>query len=172
MIYTAPQYTKERERSDMADLEVLGSISFDLNINKDESIKKAFISLVGKLGTREFLEEYSQLYTTLLRISSEREAQKIFNVDGIDFSNTLFYTNTLPEDTLLYSTASDTPTKKDNIYLEPIENTLDTFLFPEENLFTSVPNTKETDQKLQDLFIVLQEISISTEGINYEKEIF
>lgn len=65
--------TEEREKSDMADLEILGSITFDLEINKKEEIKGAFISLVSKLGTKEFLEEYGILYTKILAIKVQRD---------------------------------------------------------------------------------------------------
>ncbi|KAH9387023.1 uncharacterized protein NEMAJ01_1919 [Nematocida major] len=72
MLESAPLYTKEREKSDMADLEVLGSLSFDLSINKDEKIKEAFVSLVSKLGTKEFMLEYSALYSKILAIHERR----------------------------------------------------------------------------------------------------
>lgn len=73
-------YTTEREKSDMADLEILGSISFDLEINKKDEIKKAFVSLVSKLGTKEFLEEYSTLYNTILTVRTERE-NSLFSIE-------------------------------------------------------------------------------------------
>ncbi|KAI5160135.1 hypothetical protein NEAUS03_0903 [Nematocida ausubeli] len=74
MLKALPLYTKEREKSDMADLEVLGSISFDLHINKNEEIKNAFVSLVAKLGTMEFLEEYCALYNKIMQIYKGRGA--------------------------------------------------------------------------------------------------
>lgn len=80
MLRTYGLNTLEREKSDMADLEVLGSISFDLKINKKEEIKRAFISLVSKLGTQGFLEEYSVLYTKILAVRMSRESS-LFSAD-------------------------------------------------------------------------------------------
>ncbi|OAG32863.1 hypothetical protein NEIG_01742 [Nematocida sp. ERTm5] len=85
MLKTRPLYTKEREKSDMADLEILGGISFDLHINKDEEIKNSFVSLVGKLGTREFLEEYCVLYSRIMAIRNER-GQSIYYADIPQFA--------------------------------------------------------------------------------------
>lgn len=77
MLRVSSLYTKEREKSDMDDLEILGSITFDLQINKDEAVKKAFVSLVSKLGTQEFLQEYSLLYSKIVSISRANKC-KIF----------------------------------------------------------------------------------------------
>ncbi|OAG29987.1 hypothetical protein NEDG_01534 [Nematocida displodere] len=79
-------HSKEREQSDMADLEILGSISFDLEINKDEAIKNSFISLVEKLGTKDFLEEYGALYKKILAVQKRKETDEIFSLAGIDAS--------------------------------------------------------------------------------------
>jgi len=98
MLKIPPILTKKREKSDMEDLEVLGHIAFDLKINKDEAIKKAFMSLVGKLGRKEFLEEYSDLYTHILKISEEARKSTSMDLTGIGAeslpcSNFLLYTD-------------------------------------------------------------------------------
>ncbi|KAI5185811.1 hypothetical protein NEHOM01_1088 [Nematocida homosporus] len=73
MLWVPALKTKKRETSDMEDLEVLGSIAFDLQINKEDRIKKAFVSLVDKLGTPEFLPEYSELYQYILTLAKVKE---------------------------------------------------------------------------------------------------
>ncbi|KAI5192571.1 hypothetical protein NEMIN01_2084 [Nematocida minor] len=90
MLKALPLNTKEREQSDMADLEILGSISFDLKINKESEIKNAFVSLVSKLGTREFLEEYSILYSKILVIHKEK-SNSLFHpcVSELEFEHSI-----------------------------------------------------------------------------------
>lgn len=75
MLHTPPLYTNERKKSDMEDLEMLGSITFDLKMNKEKKIKNSFISLVSKLGTKEFLLEYTELYKTILARAEERKEE-------------------------------------------------------------------------------------------------
>lgn len=87
MIPAPRMYTKERERSDLEDLEVLGSISFDLEINKEEEIKASFVSLVGKLGSELFLHEYAALYKKLLVLKQLRDEKKVLDLEGIEITD-------------------------------------------------------------------------------------
>lgn len=87
MIPAPRMYTKERERSDLEDLEVLGSISFDLEINKEEEIKASFVSLVGKLGSELFLHEYAELYKKLLALKQLRDEKKVLDLEGVEITD-------------------------------------------------------------------------------------
>ncbi|KAI5192561.1 hypothetical protein NECID01_1993 [Nematocida sp. AWRm77] len=84
MLKALPLFSKSREQSDMDDLEILGSISFDLGVTKDEKIKQAFVSLVEKLGTEEFLQEYAELYSSLLSIARRRALADVLDLEGTE----------------------------------------------------------------------------------------
>lgn len=87
MLLSPPLLSKPREIEDMEDLEVLGSISFDLNLTKNPPIKDAFISLVSKLGTRDFLREYSLLYQELLLQADSKRKNEVISFEEIDLSS-------------------------------------------------------------------------------------
>lgn len=84
MFKTCPFGTKAREQSDMEDLEVLGSISFDLGVAKEAPIKQAFISLVDKLGTPEFLAEYRELHRFLLSTAQKQAVREILDLEDVE----------------------------------------------------------------------------------------
>ncbi|KAI5171002.1 hypothetical protein NEFER03_0404 [Nematocida sp. LUAm3] len=86
MLLSSSLLSRSREIEDMEDLEVLGSISFDLHLTKSQVIKDSFVSLVSKLGTKEFLQEYALLYKELLFHSEEKRKNEVISFEEIDLS--------------------------------------------------------------------------------------
>lgn len=72
MLASPGLYTPGRVDADMADLEVLGGLTFDLEINRDQGIRDAFVRLVGVLGTERFIEGYVLLYRKILDVLDKR----------------------------------------------------------------------------------------------------
>ena len=112
MIVPYRMYSKQREQSDMEELEILGSITFDLQINKEECVKKAFQSLVQKLGTKEFTYEYSVLYMLIVRVAEHKRKNDVIDMSDIDIS-TLPYRNEMDVYSEMY--------KYNSVYSKEIE---------------------------------------------------
>jgi hypothetical protein len=85
MLETPLSYSA-RKAADMEDLELLGELAFDLEINSKQEIKEAFIRLVSLLGTERFIEEYLVLYNAIREVSEEKRRIAAYeDIAGIEF---------------------------------------------------------------------------------------